>query len=92
MQLEFDRNKSEKNARERNLPFSMVIDFEWETAISRQDIRKDYPEPRYVASGFIGERLYILCFTPIKNGIRIISFRKANLREVRNYEAKTTNE
>lgn len=65
-----------------------MAEFEWETAISKQDIRKDYPEPRFIASGFIDGRLYILCFTPIKDGIRVISFRKANPREVKNYEAK----
>jgi uncharacterized DUF497 family protein len=29
--------------------------------------------------------LHVLCFTPIAGGIRVISFRKANAREVRNH-------
>jgi uncharacterized DUF497 family protein len=31
-------------------------------------------------------RLHVICFTPIDGGVRIISFRKANRREVRYYE------
>ncbi|MBT9476496.1 BrnT family toxin [Polaromonas sp.] len=31
-------------------------------------------------------RLHVLCFTPIDGGIRVISFRKANPREIRSYE------
>lgn len=91
MKIEFDTNKSIKNEYERKLSFSLVTEFEWETALVTQDLRKNYPEPRYIASGFIDGRLHILCFTPIKDGIRVISFRKANPREVRNYEAETIN-
>lgn len=89
MKIEFDRAKSEKNEKERGLPFSLVEEFEWETAIFDEDTRKDYPERRVIAVGFISKRLYILCFTPIKGGVRVISFRKANRREVREYEAET---
>lgn len=89
MKIEFDNNKSIKNEKERKLSFVKVAEFEWETAIAKQDLRKDYSEPRYIASGFMGGRLHILCFTPIQGGIRVISFRKANPREVRNYDAKT---
>ena len=32
-----------------------------------------------------------ICFTPIDGGVRIISFRKANRREVRCYEEETAN-
>ena len=35
-------------------------------------------------------RLHVLCFTPIDGGIRVISFRKANDREVRKYDEKKT--
>ena len=52
----------------------------------KQDMRKAYPEVPYVAVGFLDARLHVLCFTPIAGGIRVISFRKANQREVRDYE------
>lgn len=89
MKIEFDPIKSEKNDRERGLPFSFVIEFDWENAIYIEDTRQAYPEKRYVALGYLGIRLHVLCFTPIEGGVRIISFRKANLREVSRYEKKT---
>ncbi len=78
MRIEYDKNKSEKNNVERNLSFDQVIDFEWETAILIEDTRKSYPEQRFLASGFLNDRLHVLCFTKISGGIRVISFRKAN--------------
>jgi uncharacterized DUF497 family protein len=50
MAIEFDSAKSDWNVRERGLPFSMVEDFDWDTAVTREDARSDYGEPRYVAS------------------------------------------
>jgi uncharacterized DUF497 family protein len=49
----------------------------------------DYQEARIIAFGFLGVRLHVICFTPIDGGVRIISFRKANRREVRYYEDET---
>lgn len=54
----------------------MAADFDWETARYVEDIRNAYPERRFVAIGYLGERLHVLCFTPITGGVRIISFRK----------------
>jgi uncharacterized DUF497 family protein len=88
MKIEFDSAKSEKNVRERGLPFDLVEQFDWSSAQAEDDTRFPYPERRVVAHGFIGERLYVVCFTPIDGGVRIISFRKANDREVRKYEEK----
>ena len=52
-------------------------------------MRHPYPEPRYQALGYMGERLHMLVFTPQAEGIRVISFRKANQREVKHYEQAT---
>ncbi|EMY45293.1 BrnT family toxin [Glaesserella parasuis] len=87
MLINYDPNKSNKNITERGLSFDEVAFFEWKTAIIKQDERFDYPEPRFVAVGFLKGRLHVLCFTPIQNGVRVISFRKANKREVKHYEA-----
>ena len=38
-----------------------------------------------MAFGYLGERMHVLCFTEATDGIRVISFRKANLREVARY-------
>ena len=91
MQIEFDASKNEANIRERGLSFDLAADFDFGTAIIDQDIRKAYPEVRYVAVGFLGKRLHVLCFVPAVGGIRVISFRKANTREVKDYaQTRTT--
>lgn len=85
MRIEFDPRKNARNEAERQLPFERAADFGWHDAIVIPDDRNDYLEPRFVAVGHLDTRLHILCFTPIEGGIRVISFRKANLREARRY-------
>lgn len=68
------------------MSFKLVDHFAWETAETHEDRRFVYPEPRFVSSGLIGGRVFVICFTPIPDGIRVISFRKANVREVAKYE------
>ncbi|WP_082879729.1 BrnT family toxin [Methylomonas methanica] len=85
MIIEFDPAKNARNILERGLSFERVADFDWSSAIATEDVRKEYPERRFVAAGYLNDRLHILCFTPISGGIRVISFRKANLRESRKY-------
>lgn len=86
MIIDFDANKSAKNEEERSLPFTAVELFDWEGALFHEDKRADYPEQRFIGLGRIGERVHVECFTPIEGGIRVISLRKANAREVRRYE------
>jgi len=90
MKIEFDPTKNERNIRERDLSFERVADFDWESSHSEEDTRFPYPERRFVVLGFVGDRLHVPCFTPISGGIRVISFRKANDRELRRYEQETT--
>lgn len=92
MEIDFDPAKNDKNIRERGLSFERVGDFDFATAVVRQDIRKAYPEPRLVALGFLDARLHVLCFIPQAGGIRVISFRKANRREVKDYEQTPTHD
>lgn len=86
MKIEFDASKNDRNIVERSLSFERAADFDFNTALVQQDVRKPYPEVRFVALGFLDARLHVLCFTPVDGGIRVISFRKANSREIRNYE------
>jgi uncharacterized DUF497 family protein len=46
---------------------------------------RKYGETRYVAIGLLRDRVHVLCFTEIPDGIRVISFRRANAREVKRY-------
>jgi uncharacterized protein len=68
------------------LPFGLVADLDWGSALILEDTRFDYPEHRYRVLGLIASRLHAVVFTPVDGGIRVISFRKANSREVKRYE------
>ena len=68
------------------MPFELATEFDWSTALIREDLRKDYGEPRFLALGYIEERLYALVFTARNNALHVISLRKANKREVMRYE------
>lgn len=90
MRIEYDPEKSARNEAERGLPFDRAVDFEWDDAVIIKDDRVDYPESRFVAVGYLDDRLHVLCFTPAEKGIRVISFRKANAREARKYGKSIT--
>ena len=81
MKIDFDPTKSERNIRERGLSFERASDFDFATAHIWQDTRKPYSEPRFVALGYLDARLHALVFSKTAQGMRIISFRKANSRE-----------
>lgn len=59
---------------------------DWDTALERLDARDDYGEDRYQALGFIGDRLYCAVYVDREDGRRMISLRKANNREYKEYE------
>ena len=86
MQIEYDAEKNARNIRERGLSFDRVAGFDFEGALFSVDGREDYGEVRYVGIGLLGDRVHVLCFTEGNAGIRVISFRKANAREVKRYE------
>lgn len=65
---------------------SNAVEFEFESARYLIDDRQDYGETRIRALGLFDGRVHALVFTEIAGGIRVISFRKANKREVVEYE------
>ncbi|MBX7233124.1 MAG: BrnT family toxin [Caldilineales bacterium] len=89
MEIEFDPAKNEKNILERGLPFTLAHEFDFTTALLDIDVRKDYGETRYRALGLLNGRLHVLIFVVTTVGIRVISLRKANKREVGFYESRT---
>ncbi len=89
-EVTFDPAKNEANIRGRGLPFSLVKDeFDWASALIGEDKRRDYGERRYEALGYVGSRLHVVVYAPAANSVRVISFRKANKREVRKYGKAT---
>jgi len=85
VRIYFDPQKNERNLRDRGLSFEAAAQFEFESALVHIDDRQEYGEVRYVALGYLSGRLHVLCFTEIIDGIRVISFRRANDREVKRY-------
>jgi uncharacterized protein len=90
--ITYDPAKNERNICERGLSFVRASDFDFGAAMRFVDIRRDYGEVRHVALGYLDKRLHALCFAETATGIRVISFRRANAREVKRYEnAQTPN-
>lgn len=82
---EFDPIKDERNLDKHGLSLAEAEGFDWETAVVDEDTRKLYAEPRFEAKGFIGERLYVMVYCLRADVVRVISLRKANTREVKDY-------
>ena len=83
--FEWDEEKSKENAASRGLPFSEAINIDLSTAIATTDKRFDYGEDRLILRGMIGNRLHMLVYVMRGDKMRIISLRKANSREQREY-------
>ena len=91
LRVTYDPAKNDWNIRYRGLAFDSARDFDFVNALVAVDRRREYGETRYIAFGMLGTRLHVLCFAEAQDGIRVISFRKANIREMRRYvEAKTS--
>jgi uncharacterized DUF497 family protein len=86
MKIDFDPTKNARNIRERGLNFERVAEFDFLSATYLVDDRQDYGELRQIAIGYLDGRLHFLCFVSIPDGIRVVSFRKANSREARKHE------
>ena len=83
---EWDEAKRKSNIARHGVDFTVMEAFVWDTAFVNPDDRNS--EPRWVAYGFIGVRLYVVVFTERGDNIRIISLRKANRREEKHYGQK----
>lgn len=92
MEIAFDPAKNQRNIELRGISFERAADFEFETALTWLDRRKDYGEDRWVALGYLDERLHALCYLETPDGIRVISLRKANERERRTYDQAQAND
>lgn len=85
MRVTFDPAKNARNIAERGLSFELVADLEWETALAREDTRKDYGETRIQVLAFLAGRLHAAVVTTRGDALHVISFRKASWKEVRWY-------
>ena len=87
MDFEWDDAKSQDCFENRGFDFAYAVGaFLDPNRIVEQDQRWDYGEDRYRLLGVIGDRVFVLVYTPRGSAVRIISARKANKKEVREYE------
>lgn len=87
MIFEWDEQKSEACYLRRGFDFAYAARafFDPDRAL-QADIRHSYGEERFQLMGRIDGRLFVVVYTPRQEVIRIISARKANQREVKDYE------
>ena len=87
MEFEWDEAKSDACFKERGFDFAYVLKafFDPERCV-RKDHRWDYGEDRFQLMGTVEDRLFVVIYTVTKSAVRIISARKANSREVAQYE------
>lgn len=79
--FEWDEDKRQRNLRLRRADFADAERFDFDSAFTEQDLRRDYGEVRLVSTGYLDGRLHVLCWTLRGDRIRVISLRKANDRE-----------
>lgn len=90
MDFEWDGDKSDACLNERGFDFAYAASaFADPNRLIYEDTRFVYGEPRFRLTGKIESRLFVVIYTLRKDSIRIISARKANSREVRQYENRT---
>jgi uncharacterized protein len=89
MIYEWDENKRIANLAKHGVDFLDPEDFDWSSAIETIDDHFDYLEDRWIALGYIDSRLHVLIYIMRSGNIRLISLRKANMRERDYYEEKT---
>lgn len=86
MTLEWDPAKRDKTLAERGLDFADVSLIDWDTALTLEDGRQTYAEPRFITLAPIGRQLCVVAWCYRNSALRVISIRKANAREIKRYE------
>jgi uncharacterized DUF497 family protein len=86
MRFEWDAPKAAQNIAKHGVPFEYAARvFLDPFRLDAQDERRDYSEERRLTLGNIEGRLYAIAYTARGKTIRLISARKANEREQRQY-------
>lgn len=88
MNYEWDEAKRRSNIAVHGVDLNDIVNFDWEAAIEIEDTRQDYGEKRFIVYGLLGERMTVLIYTQRGTAMRIISWRKANDREIRYYDSQ----
>jgi uncharacterized DUF497 family protein len=85
--FEWDARKAAQNIAKHGVPFEFAARvFLDPLRLDAEDRRRDYGEQRRLTLGRVEGRLYVIAYTPRGRMIRLISARKANARERRQYD------
>ncbi|MBF0153628.1 MAG: BrnT family toxin [Magnetococcales bacterium] len=87
MRITYDPTKRDWTLAKRGLDFLRAPEVFAGEQYTRQDVREDYGEPRFITVGILDERMVVLVWTPRGNARHIISLRKANEREQARYRS-----
>ena len=85
MRYDWDEKKNTLNIAKHSISFECIYDADWTQAYALLDTPKDYGEMRIMALVPIAGRLHAVVYVKRSNIRRIISVRKANLRERKFY-------
>lgn len=85
MTITYDPCKSASNEEKHGVPLTLAAEIEWSDVLCFPDARHDYGEVREIGFALINERLYCVVFTQRGDTYHVISLRKANNREKRDY-------
>jgi uncharacterized DUF497 family protein len=85
MHFTWDEKKRQKNIAKHGLDFADIAFMDWAAATILDDARTDYGERRYWAFMTWNARLHLVAFAVRGEAVRVISFRRANRKEVRRY-------
>lgn len=85
IELDWDEAKRQITLAERGLDFADAALIDWDAALTIEDLRKPYPEARYITFAAIKGRLCVVAWCWRRTAIRVISLRKANAREEKRY-------
>ena len=81
----FDPAKDASNTVKHGISLAEAARIEWDDAVTWLDTRHDYGEARMCATAYIGQRLFYVVYVDRAGVRRVISLRKANLKEVKRY-------
>ncbi|MBF0308827.1 MAG: BrnT family toxin [Magnetococcales bacterium] len=81
----FDPDKDVGNREKHGLSLAEAAHLDWENALVWEDTWREYDEARQVALAVLGTRVHVVVFVDRVEERRIISLRKANVKEVMRY-------
>ncbi len=86
MKIEFDPDKDEANKKKHGVSLAFAANVMADShRVEILDLRFDYGEERWAVFGMVERRVWICVYTPRGETCRVISVRKANDRETKQY-------